>query len=221
MGLNVSKLSHVLLEGDQHGAWECISKEMASGADSLYIYESVITAAMVEIGKMWENNKITVADEHLATSTCDFLLSQYYWKITKSKEISSKNKKAMFLCLENEQHFLGLKMVAQLFGEADWETRLLGPNLPLEYAVKAASEWKPEVIGISFSILYHAENLSEYIETLERLPSRPVVLVGGRLISTYPFHANGSKKTVMLNCLSETKAWMENYSFGVSNSVGY
>ncbi|GAM13961.1 cobalamin B12-binding domain-containing protein [Mesobacillus selenatarsenatis] len=213
------ELAQHLLEGDQDTSWELIEDERKASKDSLYIYENIITAAMRHIGHLWETNKITVADEHLATSTCDYILARYNWQNGIDKQISSNGKKAMFLCVENEQHFLGLKMASQLFSEYGWETKFHGPNLPLEYVKKAAEEWKPDAICLSFSILYHAENLRPYIKELEELPHHPVVIVGGRLLSQYEFERYGSDRTLFLKNLEDVNDWLDRHQHGVKMNV--
>ncbi|MFS0636787.1 B12-binding domain-containing protein [Mesobacillus foraminis] len=213
-------LSLLLLKGDQDAAWRLIDEISKSGKDSLYIYESVITGAMRHIGYLWETNEISVADEHLATSTCDFLLARYLFEKKKDQK-SVSSKKAMFLCVESEQHYLGLKMTSQLFSEAGWDTRFHGPNLPLESVKKAAEEWKPDVICLSFSILYHAEHLGPYIGGLEKLPNRPTVIVGGRLVEKYDFSRHGTIRTIFMNNLEDVQKWLERHPPGVKSSVGY
>jgi methanogenic corrinoid protein MtbC1 len=42
--------------------------------------------------------------------------------------------------VENEQHYIGLKMISLLFEEHGWESRMLGANLPSEYTVKMAGD---------------------------------------------------------------------------------
>lgn len=214
------ELAQLFLEGDQEASWELLEDERKASKDSLYIYENIIAAAMRHIGHLWETNKINVADEHLATSTCDYLLARYIWQKGKEQPISSIGKKAMFLCLEDEQHYLGLKMASQLFSEYGWETKFHGSNLPLEYVKKAAEEWKPDAICLSFSILYHAEHLRPYIKELEKLPNHPVVIVGGRLLSQYEFGRYGSERTLFLKDLEDVNNWLSHHQHGVKSNVG-
>jgi MerR family transcriptional regulator, light-induced transcriptional regulator len=70
----------------------------------------------------------------------------------------------MSFCLEGETHFLGLKMVAALFGEHGCNVRNYGTSLPLEYACIGGNNWKPDLIGVSVSIVYHLPKLKEYMD---------------------------------------------------------
>ncbi|WP_254434125.1 B12-binding domain-containing protein [Halobacillus sp. Marseille-Q1614] len=69
------KLAHYFLEGDEEGALEYI-EGLFSKYPRLYLYEDIITPAMYHVGELWEKNEISVADEHLATAICDFVLSR-------------------------------------------------------------------------------------------------------------------------------------------------
>jgi MerR family transcriptional regulator, light-induced transcriptional regulator len=201
---HIEALASCLLEGDPDKAWACIENYPESARPD--VYHNLMTPAMRHIGHLWETNKITVADEHLATATCDFILSRLAYGI--GKETSAG--KAMFLCLDGEQHYLGLKMVDSLFKEHGWETRYFGPSLPLEYALHTAENWKPDVIGLSVSIVYHLPKLQQYVDAFSRLPENPAVLVGGRLTDLYNLRPHCKEDTVILRSLPETERWIQN-----------
>lgn len=212
MAWRVHEFARFLLDGDQDAAWEILIHEVNEEITRKEVFEELITKAMQYIGDLWESNQITVADEHLATSTCEYILARFNYYTKNNQFLQMKPNKAMFLCLENEQHDIGVKMVAQLFEEFGWKTKLLGANLPLEYALKAADKWQPSVIGLSFSIWYHAEILKTYIKALEDLPHQPTVIVGGRLLSTYDFTSHCSSKTKLFPSLTELQGWLAQHS---------
>ncbi|SFB21880.1 Methanogenic corrinoid protein MtbC1 [Bacillus sp. cl95] len=204
-----SQLSNFLLDGDHQKVWDYIKNH--GDLSQLEIYQNMITPAMHHIGYLWENNKITVADEHLATATCDFVLSRLAYEPSVKPAKRDTRFKAMFLCLEEEQHYLGLKMANSLFKENDWDTKYFGPNLPLEYALKSAKEWKPHVIGLSVSIVYHLPKLRNYTNEFSKLSNQPVVLLGGRLTENYDLRPYCSPQTIIMKNLPEMKQWLHEY----------
>ncbi|SEN06502.1 Methanogenic corrinoid protein MtbC1 [Mesobacillus persicus] len=197
-----------LLGGNQDKAWEMLLSEVGKGKSSLDIYQNLVTNSLIYIGKLWEENKIKVADEHLASATCDFLLTRYFFHKQQMRKTAPIQKKAMFFCLEEEQHFLGIKMVSLLFQEDGWETRFLGQNLPLEYVTNMARKWKPDLIGMSFTTLYAANQVSDYINSLEQLEHRPEVLLGGRLVSKSPFNQFATDATTVIEELAGLQKWL-------------
>ncbi|MFC7365992.1 MULTISPECIES: cobalamin B12-binding domain-containing protein [Bhargavaea] len=208
----IETLASCLLEGDPDKAWACIENYPETSRPDLYHH--LLTPAMRHIGHLWETNKITVADEHLATATCDFILSKLAFSIGKERS----GGKAMFLCLDGEQHYLGLKMVDSLFREQGWETRYFGPSLPLEYALQTAESWKPDIIGLSVSIVYHLPRLQQYVEAFSQLQKKPAILLGGRLTGMYDLRPHCTEDTVILGDLPETERWLQNFMTGGQQS---
>ncbi|MCD7036509.1 cobalamin-dependent protein [Metabacillus sp. GX 13764] len=212
------KLAFFFLDGDHASAWEIVKEDLAAGKNTMEIFEELFTPAMGVIGEMWEDNSITVADEHLATSTCDFVLSRYQHDVTQKRKDPQNGRKALFLCVQDENHYLGLKMIDLLFKEKGWTTKFLGCNLPLEYAVSAAEKWKPDVIGLSFTTAYRVSSLAGYIEQLEALDHRPTVLLGGRLVPLHDFKMLCSEHTKLIPSLEDLNGWL-NYGFSRKEQI--
>ncbi|WP_078411960.1 cobalamin B12-binding domain-containing protein [Priestia abyssalis] len=199
------RLARFFLDGDCDGAIQLIKQQ--PNQDWMVLYRDLFTPAMYEIGELWEKNEISVADEHLATGICDFVLSRLF----QIRKKTAPSKKAMFLCLQGEQHYLGLKMVNNLFEERGWETKYFGSSLPLEYARQTALEWKPEVIGLSVSIVYNLPNLNSYVKTLSALPHKPHILVGGRLAHRYDLSPYTEQKAEILTNLRKVEEWFNRF----------
>ncbi|WP_226529758.1 B12-binding domain-containing protein [Metabacillus niabensis] len=213
MTCTVHEFADSLLKGNQDAAWNIVMNEVGHDISRKDVLENLITKAMQYIGKLWEKDEITVADEHLATSTCEYILVRFDFHMKNTHRFHQvEPRKVMLLCLEKELHDLGIKMVAQLFEENGWNTRLLGPNLPLEEAISFAEKWEPDVIGLSFSIWYHAELLTTYSKALEELPHKPAVIVGGRLLGDYDFSPYVSSRTTLFTSLSDLQEWIKQYS---------
>ncbi|MCM3597075.1 cobalamin-dependent protein [Metabacillus idriensis] len=202
------EFAQLLLNSDEHAAVQLLKAH--SHLSRTQLFEELITPAMQHVGELWENNEITVADEHLASVVCDFILSTLYPPMQNSA--SEGRKKAMLLCVEGEQHYLGLKMVNSLFEEKGYETHYLGPNLPLEYAIKKAELWKPEVICLSISIVYHLPNIKKYVDALAALPNHPVILIGGRIVNQYDLHPYCSGQAEIMYDVKAVENWLNKNS---------
>ncbi|WP_240056630.1 cobalamin B12-binding domain-containing protein [Bacillus mesophilum] len=208
------EFASILLLGDTDKAIEYIQKEKKQ--DHLSIYNDVMTPAMRYIGLLWEQNKITVAEEHLATATCDFVLSKLMYK---NKREENNTKRAMFFCIEGEQHYLGLKMVDSLFQEHGWETKYYGPNLPLDVALQDSLKWQAKVICLSVSLATNLPKLKEYTKAFEGLPQKPAILVGGRLTSMYDLNHFTSSQSIVLKDLNSVTDWLMDWSTRTEDST--
>ncbi|MFO8113292.1 MAG: cobalamin-dependent protein [Desulfosalsimonadaceae bacterium] len=141
------------------------------------LYSDLFQRSMYEIGELWENNRITVANEHLATSITESLLNLVYPFVFATDRIG---KKAVISCSANEFHQVGGKMVADLFELNGWDGHFLGANTPPEDMAQFIEGVRPDVVGLSLSILSNMEYLKHSIEILQTNFSDMPLLVGGQ-----------------------------------------
>lgn len=205
----IREFASYLLEGNERQAWAFLDRNRFRSRRE--VFENILTPSMRYVGELWENNEITVADEHVATGVCDFLMSRLYPPAESGNTMTRK--KAMFLCVKDEMHYLGLKMVNMLFEEDGWDTLYFGPNLPLEYALKKAADWRPDVVGLSVSIVYNLPQIKEYVKGLASLPNQPKILLGGRLAGKYGA-SNASHGLEIVENLSSLDNWLKAHRTG-------
>lgn len=70
--------TQMLLQGDRHSAGKLIFDAVKSGVPIKEIYLYVFQPSQYEIGRLWQNNKISVAKEHFCTASTQFIISQLY-----------------------------------------------------------------------------------------------------------------------------------------------
>ncbi|WP_246942707.1 cobalamin B12-binding domain-containing protein [Bacillus pinisoli] len=188
----LKKLVELMLEANDNKAWQLISSWMNEREDSLFFYEYALAEAMRYVGELWELNEITVADEHIASNVCNLLIARYHVEISNRLEdhTTESSLKGMFFCIEGEEHSLGIRMVTSLFKEYGWNTRYLGANLPVKDAVIYATKWRPEIIGVSLSIIYNLPKLMEFLSEMDKLDYRPEILVGGRITTLFELESH-------------------------------
>ncbi|MBO2946202.1 cobalamin-dependent protein [Paenibacillus sp. F411] len=208
MNMEIEHLAELMLEGLTEECWSLLVRHMDSGRNSLYIYDQLLTPAMRYIGGLWEQNLVSVADEHLASGVCDVMITRYAQQI---KPAQGHGGRAMFLCVEGEYHHLGLKMVSSLFQERGFSTRLYGGNLPLENTMVSAMNWKPEIIGVSASIVYHLPTLMKYTQALQSLSYEPMIVIGGRLIDRYGLQNTLGERALFFPDLLSLNDWLRSY----------
>ncbi|MFC7322027.1 cobalamin B12-binding domain-containing protein [Halobacillus campisalis] len=211
-------LARFFLEGDEKGAIEYI-ENLISEYPRLYLYEDIITPAMYYVGELWENNKISVADEHLATAICDFVLSRIE---AQTKKISGEHQttfKAMLFGVEEEQHYIGLKMVAATFKEHGWRVRYLGPNLGLQHSYSQVHSYKPHVIGLSASLSYRLPTLKKLVEHFRTLEWNPLIMIGGRMAKKFELEELESDQVMIVKDLNHLNQWFNEGREGAINET--
>ncbi|WP_226670926.1 B12-binding domain-containing protein [Metabacillus litoralis] len=204
----IKRFAHFLLLGDTASSYKLVEKLLLDGYSSVYIYEKIIKDALYYIGHLWEIDEISVADEHLATGTADFVLTQLQL-LQKDQSAQSKNQKqAMLFCLEGEEHYIGVKMAAHVFKEHNWKVKYLGPNLPLQHAIYFAIKSKPDVICLSLSMSHQLKSLSDYATTLSALDHKPTIIVGSKLTEKFNFKNIVPHDTIVVSNLEELTSWI-------------
>jgi len=204
--------ANLLLHGDTTNAYKLVENLIFEGYTSLYVYENIVREALYYIGYLWEIDEISVADEHLATGTADFVLTKLdanLGQMLTNEQHERNSKQVMLFCIEGEEHYIGIKMAANVFKEHNWNVKYLGPNLPLEHAIHFANKMKPNVICFSVTVSHHLKQIPTYIKALENLDYKPQLMIGSRLIDKYQFSHFVSKDTIILSDLEELSHWIK------------
>ncbi|GEK59481.1 hypothetical protein CHL76_12610 [Marinococcus halophilus] len=199
-------LAGMMLDGLDEEAWQEIQK-VNKHMTLTGIYEDLLTPAMYHVGELWQENKISVADEHLATATCDFLLSRLERR--EEKQPSPDAPKALLFGVAEEQHYLGLRMAASIFRARGWSVKYLGPNLPAEQALAFAEKWQPQAVAMSAALSYRLPSLFSYIETFTALKEKPAVLLGGKMARERDVGELFSGEVIRMDGLRTLERWIE------------
>lgn len=93
MNVLSKKLAQLLLLGDTENSYKLVKSLLIEGLTSLYIYENIIKEVMYYIGYLWEIDEISVADEHLATGTVDYVLTMLQFHLEQDMQQSEMKKK--------------------------------------------------------------------------------------------------------------------------------
>jgi MerR family transcriptional regulator, light-induced transcriptional regulator len=145
----------------------------------------VVQPAMYDVGRLWQQNRLSVAQEHLATALCVTVLAQQMAHAS----ISSKNGlRALFACAAGNHHEVGLRMVANAFELDGWETYFLGANMPATSVIAQVREMKPHLLGLSASLPQHLRGLRETIAALRVGLGKecPKIMIGGIVFNQFP-----------------------------------
>jgi len=141
------------------------------------LYSHLFQQSMYRVGELWENNRISVANEHLATSITESLLNLVYPALFATDRIG---KKAVISCSANEFHQVGGKMVADILELNGWDGFFLGANTPHDDMMQYIQDNKPDLVGLSLSILSNIENLKKGIEVIRTDFPNMDLLIGGQ-----------------------------------------
>lgn len=176
---------HALLESDRRRASQLILDAVQAGVPVKDIYLHVFQRSQYEIGRLWHLNRITIAHEHYCTAATQMIMSQLYPHIAVNRK---DNRRMVAASVSGELHELGVRMVADFFEMAGWETLFLGANTPLPAIIKLLIEHKADVLAISATMTFHVSRVAAIIDALRASPEcrDVIVIVGGHPFNIAP-----------------------------------
>ena len=107
-----------------------VDDALAAGLAPAAIQSLVIEPAMERIGRLWEANAITVADEHLATAISQSVLVRLFDRLTVAPPRSRE--RVLLAAVEGQHHVLGLRMIADVMEGAGFDVLYLGADVPVD-----------------------------------------------------------------------------------------
>lgn len=167
-----------LLAGNRAGATNTVLEVMARQTSLVETGMGVIQPAMYEIGALWQNNRISVAQEHLATAISQTVMARAF---AQADFAAPLNRRALFACAPGNQHSLGLRMVSDAFEVAGWEVQFLGADVPGKDLLAQVAQWRPELLGLSLSLPGQIKPARALVDQLraELGTQCPAILAGG------------------------------------------
>ena len=175
-----------VLEGSRRTAFGVVDEAFNDGVGLRDLYLGVFQPAMRDIGRLWQENRITVADEHLATAITQAAMARLYDELF--RDGGGPGPLLIAACADTERHELGLRMICDVLEMEGWDTVFLGATVPIEDLVAMVRERRPDVVALSASIAPHLPRVRETIRAIrDAVPDAvPLIAVGGRAFADDP-----------------------------------
>jgi methanogenic corrinoid protein MtbC1 len=180
-GLLADNYLQLLLNGQRQQASRLIMDAVRNGIYIRDIYMNVFQKVQYEVGRLWQTNEITVAQEHYCTAATQLIMSQLYGYIMAN---ARKPGKIVAACVEGDYHEMGIRMVSDMFELEGWQTYYLGANVPTTSIIASLMLNKPDILLVSATMVYHVKAVKALIEKVRatRGLENIKIMAGG-----YPF----------------------------------
>lgn len=174
-----------VLNGQRNAARGIILESYRAGHPLLDIYLKILQPAQYEVGRLWECNEITVAEEHMATAITQSVMAQLYPLLPPQQPCYGR---IVLTGVQGELHQVGAHMVADVLEVHGWEVRFLGTNMPHASILGLIEEQRPDAVGISATMLFNLPKVRDLIEQIRALPApQPQrIVVGGGAFRAAP-----------------------------------
>ena len=135
------------LRGDRREALRLVDEEgLAAGLSVGELHLHVITPAQHELGRLWQENRIHVAQEHAATAISQLVVSHLYRHLP----VAPPNGRTVLVaCAPGERHELGARVASDLLEAAGFAVRYLGADVPQADLVAEATRVRADLVVLS------------------------------------------------------------------------
>ncbi len=193
-----------LLAGDRARCAELVFRFLEQKMAPETLYTDIFQRSLYRIGELWEQNKISVATEHLATAVTEHLLSVVYPRILENQ--APNGKKMVISCAVNEYHQVGARMVADIMEGLGWDVWFLGANTPVNDLLSLIQEKQPDVLGLSVSIYFNMTSLVRTVDMVRcHYPGLDIVVGGQAFRQGGTETIKGLEKTILIPSLAAVK----------------
>lgn len=170
--------------GHRQAALGLVLEAVRQGHPVIDLYADVLQPAMYRIGHLWEENQISVAQEHMATAITQFVIAQLYSLIELPQNSAEK---IVITGVPGEFHQVGANMVADALEASGWDVRFLGTDTPSRSVLDALEEHEARILGISATMLFNVPQVIRLAEQVrEKNGGRISIIAGGAAFRLAP-----------------------------------
>lgn len=176
---------------------DCIrlwSEILCDGAyDIPSLYEYILVPSLNDIANHEHSQTIPVWEEHLRSGVVRTVLELTFPYVLKTREdlFPSEKKeslpKALVLCLEEEYHEIGARMVSDYLLLLGFDVYFIGANTPNKEILEAVHDLSPHLVTISITNFYHLFKLQALMDAIKGASRKcPTIVLGGYAIDNTP-----------------------------------
>lgn len=183
LGELATRYLEALLAGRRQAAVEMILEAARTGTRIRDLYLHVFQPCQYEIGRRWQVNELSVAQEHFCTAVTQLVMAQLYPYIFSGQ----KNGHTLLMtCVGSELHEIGARMVADFFEMEGWDTFYLGANTPTPDVLEGIDRWGVELLCVSTTMTRHVGRVADLVREARSHRPELLILVGGYPFNTAP-----------------------------------
>ena len=165
-----------LLRGDRAECGRIVQELLAQGVPVKDMYLHLFQRALYRVGELWENQKISVAVEHLATAITERMLTLVHPTVFAGPP---RTRTIIVACVANEFHQIGARMIADLCELSGWRGEFLSADTSIGSLLKRIDDQKPSLLGLSLALPTNFPSLIQAIDAVtEAHPQLPIVAGG-------------------------------------------
>ncbi|MGH9521223.1 MAG: cobalamin B12-binding domain-containing protein [Terriglobales bacterium] len=166
-----------LVAHDLQAAQDTVALLLAQGVDTESLYTELFAPSLRQVGELWAQGTISVAEEHVASSLVEQLMAGLYPEMFIARRASRE--RVLVAAPEGERHIIGLRMVADMLEGHGFHGIFLGADTPRAEFPKAVRRYAPHLVVLAAYTAQSVAELAAAVGLLLELAPRLSIVVGG------------------------------------------
>lgn len=172
-------LWRAVLDGDEYDAVDAVRAGLDAGWDEESVLLDVVAAVQEKIGVEWAADRITVAQEHAATSINERVIAALVHGPGAKRAVPGHGRgRVTVTCVDGEWHAFPARLVAEVLRLRGWNVDYLGAQTPTPHLIAHQHRTDADAVLLSGSIPTHLPAAHATITACQAVGVP--VLAGGR-----------------------------------------
>ncbi len=175
------RLANYIVEGTKDGLIPDLDRKRQEGAGPLDIINGPLMAGMSEVGRLFNNNELIVAEVLQSAESMKAAVNHLEQFMEKSD--SSTRGKIVLATVKGDVHDIGKNLVEIILSNNGYRVVNLGIKVPPDDLIKAFQQHQPDAIGLSGLLVKSAQQMVTTAGDLKDAGIDVPLLVGGAALS--------------------------------------
>src|SRR5256712_2233793 len=176
------RLANYIIQGTRDGLIEDLERKRTEGTAPLDIINGPLMAGMGEVGRLFNNNELIVAEVLQSAEAMKAAVSHLEQYM--EKEETAARGKVILATVKGDVHDIGKNLVEIILKNNGYTVINLGIKVPPEDLIRAFQEHKPDAIGLSGLLVKSAQQMVVTAGDLREAGITIPLLVGGAALSS-------------------------------------
>ncbi|MCX6597572.1 MAG: methionine synthase [Acidobacteria bacterium] len=176
-----ARLSNYIVEGSKDGLVADLELKRAEGAHPLDIINGPLMAGMTEVGRLFNNNELIVA-EVLQSAEAMKAAVNHLEQFMEKADTAARGK-IVLATVKGDVHDIGKNLVEIILSNNGYTVINLGIKVPPEELIKAYKQHQPDAIGLSGLLVKSTQQMVITAGDLKEHGINVPLLVGGAALS--------------------------------------
>ena len=175
------RLAHYIIEGTKDGLIPDLDRKLAEGASPLAIINGPLMAGMAEVGRLFNNNELIVAEVLQSAEAMKAAVNHLESFMEKTETATCGT--VVLATVKGDVHDIGKNLVEIILANNGYRVINLGIKVPPEALIAAYQEHQPDAIGLSGLLVKSSQQMVTTASDFKSAGIRAPLLVGGAALS--------------------------------------